>query len=29
MIYRTVEDYFEVVAVSNTNRDQSYWRDRL
>ena len=29
IIYRTVEDYFEVVAVSNTDRDQSYWKDRL
>ncbi len=29
IIYRTVEDYFEVLAVSNVNRDQSYWRERL
>ena len=28
IVYRTVDDYFEVLAVANTNRDQSYWKDR-
>lgn len=29
IIYRTIDDHFEVLAVANTNRDQSYWKERL